>query len=69
MPKDVTTHVEDKQRVLGIHDLARAERGNLFGLFMPPLVAPFLHAHLAACPLEDEDVLDKGAVLERGIDD
>jgi hypothetical protein len=63
------TYVENKQGVFSIHRLARAEWGDLFGLFVPPLVAAFSHADFAAGAAEDEDVLDKRAVFECRVDD
>lgn len=63
------THVEDEERILGSHPLARAVSGHLGTLFVPPFVTAFSHGDLVAGSSKNENVLNKGALLESGIDD
>lgn len=63
------TGVEDEERILGAHDLDRADGRDLGALLVPPRISTLGPGDLAARSLEDENVLDQGALLERGVDD
>jgi hypothetical protein len=63
------TGVEDEERILGAHDLDGADGRDLGALLVPPRISTLGPSDLAARSLEDEDVLDQGALLERGVDD
>lgn len=67
--EDNGTYVENEERIFGSHDLSRAVGRNLCGLLVPPEIATLGPRHLVAGTLEDEDLLDGRAVLERSIDD
>ncbi|KAI3481860.1 hypothetical protein L1887_55509 [Cichorium endivia] len=61
--------VEDEERVLGAHRLGRAVGALARARLVPPDVALVVKADLAAGALDDDDVLNLGALLERRIDD
>jgi hypothetical protein len=58
------TYIENKQWILRGHDLRGAVVRNLCGLLVPPLVAALCPRNFIACPLEDEHVLDAGALFD-----
>lgn len=64
-----TAHVEDEERVLGSHSLARAVSGHFSTLFVPPFVTSLSHGDLVASSSKNKNVLNKRALLESGIDD
>lgn len=63
------SHIKDKQRILRRHDLWCAVVGDARGLLVPPLVATLRPRNLISCALENKDMLDVGAGLERRVDD
>ena len=61
--------VEDEQGVLGADDLGRAVGLHLLLLLVPPLVPTLSPLDVPSGPLEDEAVLDEGALGEGSVDD
>lgn len=60
--------VENEEGVLRVHVLTRGVGGNLVTLLVPPLVTALSHGNLVASAAEDENVLDKRALSESGVD-
>lgn len=69
MKNKKTTHVEDEERVLGSHSLARAVSEHFSTFFVPPFVTSLSHGNLAASSSKNKNVLNKRALLESSIDD
>lgn len=63
------THIKNKERIFGRHNLGRTVIGHLEGLFVPPFVTAFRPRDVVTRALEDQDVLDQRAFLECGVDD
>lgn len=63
-----TGGVEEEERVLRIHDLGSNIAGPLVELVVPPDITSGLHGHIGTSTLEDENVGDVGALLERIVD-
>ncbi len=60
-------YVEDEQGILGTHDLTWAERGNGCRLFVPPDIATLSPGNLTSSPLQHDNLLNLGAVLESSV--
>jgi len=62
-------HIKDEQRILRRHDLRSAVVGDPHRLLVPPSVTTLRPRNLFSGALENKDVLNVGAALERGVDD
>lgn len=62
-------HVENEQWVLRCHDLGWTVVRHLSDLIMPPFIPSWGPRNLITSPLQNEDMLDFGTILQRGIDD
>lgn len=60
--------IKQEERILRVHDLGGNVAGPLLELLVPPDIASLLHGDVGAGALEDEDVGDIGALLERVVD-
>lgn len=63
------THVENEERILGAEDLRRAVGWDSLSLLVPPLVAALRPRDVFPSPLQNQDMLNERAVLERSVDD
>ena len=63
------THVENEQRVFSREQRRRAVVRDLRGLLVPPDIAPLCPSDIVAGALQDDDVLDRRALLQRCIHD
>lgn len=62
------TYVEDEQGVFRVHDFRRTVRRNLCSLLVPPLVPSIGHGYFVSSSLENQNVFNIRAFLQRGID-
>lgn len=63
------SHIKNEQRVLGCHNFGRAVVRYLEHLLVPPLVPAFRPGNLIPSSLENDDMLNEGAILQSSVDD